>query len=241
MTATATARDLADAGWGVMWDMDGTLVDTEPYWIATEYELCAEYGGEWSEEHARNLVGFDLLDGGRYIREHGRVPLEPIEIVERLLEGVIARIQVDIPWRPGARELLADLNASGVPCALVTMSWRSFADPVLAALPEGSFAAAIVGDEVPEGRGKPHPEPYLLGAAALGLTPDRCVAIEDSPTGARSALAAGCATVLGVPNVASLDELAGSPGLVLRPTLAGLTAAELGRFVTDPTLAPVDG
>lgn len=204
--------------------MDGTLVDTEPYWIASEFELVAAHGGTWSEEHAHHLVGFDLLDGGRYIREHGNVPLEPVEIVDLLLDGVIRRITDVIPWRPGARELLSALNEAGVPCALVTMSWRNFADSVLAQLPSGSFAASITGDEVPAGRGKPQPDPYLLGAAALGLEPARCVAIEDSPTGARSALAARCGAVLGVPNVASLDQV---PGLMLRDTLAGLSPDDL--------------
>jgi HAD superfamily hydrolase (TIGR01509 family) len=220
--------DTVRNGWGVLWDMDGTLVDTEPYWIATEHELVESFGGTWSDAHAHHLVGFDLMEGGRYIAEHGPVPLEPIEIVERLLDGVIRRVREHIPWRPGAPELLADLKAAGVPCCLVTMSWRSFADPVLAALPADSFVTAITGDEVPTGRGKPHPEPYMMGAAALGLGPEHCVAIEDSPTGARSALAAGCGAVLGVPNVASL---AGVDGLVLRDTLEGLTVADLAELV----------
>ena len=214
--------------WGVLWDMDGTLVDTEPYWMATEHELVARYGGHWSEADAKHLIGFDLLDSGRYIRDHAGVPLEPIQIVEFLLDGVIRRIEDTIPWRPGARELLAELNAAGVPCALVTMSWRNFADAVLAALPDGSFTVSIAGDEVPEGRGKPHPEPYILGATALNLTPDRCVAIEDSPTGARSAVTAGCAAVIGVPNVASLD---GVDGIELRESLERVTIAELAAFV----------
>jgi HAD superfamily hydrolase (TIGR01509 family) len=223
----------ASPGWAVLWDMDGTLVDTEPYWIAAEFDVVEAAGGAWSMEHAHALVGCDLLEGGAYIREYGGIDLEPVEIVERLLDGVIARIQTAIPWRPGARELLADLNAAGVPCALVTMSWRRFADPVLAALPAGSFAASITGDEVPIGQGKPHPQPYQLGAAAVGLAPGRCVAIEDSPTGARSALGAGCAAVIGVPNVADLD---GIDGMLLRETLVGLTVADLARLVDPATV-----
>lgn len=215
---------LTDVGWGVLWDMDGTLVDTEPYWIASEYELVESFGGTWTDADAHHLVGFDLIDGARYIAERGGVPLEPVQIVERLLEGVSRRVREHIPWRPGAPELLADLGTAGVPCALVTMSYRNVAEPIVAALPAGSFVTAITGDEVPPGRGKPHPEPYMMGAAALGLRPEQCVAIEDSPTGARSALAAGCGAVVGVPNVASLD---GVDGLVRRDTLAGLTAADL--------------
>ncbi|MFD1948728.1 HAD family phosphatase [Nocardioides aestuarii] len=206
----------------MLWDMDGTLVDTEPYWIATEFELAERHGGTWSEEHALNLVGFDLLDSGRYIREHMGIDLEPAEIVEQLLDGVVARVEEEVPWRPGARELLADLNASGVPCALVTMSYRRFVAPVLAALPEATFDVVVTGDAV--SRGKPHPDPYLRAADELRLGPGECLAIEDSNTGARSAESAG-ATVLVVPNhVPVLD----GERRVFRDSLIGLAASDLG-------------
>src|SRR4051812_33103188 len=146
--------------------MDGTLVDTEPYWIEVEYALVEQYGGTWSVEHALNLVGNDLLLSGEYIREHGGVPLPAEEIVERLLDGVIARIQDQVPWRDGAVELLGALKHAGVPCGLVTMSYERFVAPVLAALPEGSFATVVTGDNVTVG--KPHPEPYLAAARLLG-------------------------------------------------------------------------
>jgi len=210
--------------------MDGTLVDTEPYWIEAEYALVEEHGGTWSLEHALNLVGSDLLASGAYIREHGGVDLEPAEIVERLLDGVIARILQSVPWRPGAVELLAELRAAGVPCALVTMSYERFVAPVLAALPEGSFATVVTGDAVTVG--KPHPEPYLTAAAVLGVDPSECVAIEDSNTGAKSAESAGC-TVLVVPNhVPVLD----GERRVFRDTLVGLDVAALAEFAApgDP-------
>ena len=209
----------------VLWDMDGTLVDTEPYWIETEFALVEEYGGTWSTEHALNLVGNDLLVSGAYIREHGGVPLTPEQIVDRLLDGVVARIRERVPWRPGAVELLAALVADGVPCALVTMSWQRFVEPVLAVLPPGSFATVVTGDRVSVG--KPHPEPYLTAAAELGVAPARCVAIEDSNTGAKSAEAAGC-TVLVVPNHVPVLE---GERRVFRDSLEGLTPADLGRLV----------
>ncbi|MDJ0771142.1 MAG: HAD-IA family hydrolase [Ilumatobacter sp.] len=216
----------------VLWDMDGTLVDTEPYWFAAERDLVEEFGNEWPDHHAHAMVGFDLLDAAAYMQEHGGVELSRHEIVDRLLDGVIARLHRRIPWRPGARELLAELNAEGVPCALVTMSWRRFVDPVLAALPEGSFVAAITGDEVPEGMGKPHPEPYRLGAEACGTDPFDCIAIEDSPTGLRSARRAGC-HVIGVPNV---KELSPGRGIAVVDTLEGVGAHDL-RALVDEQLA----
>jgi HAD superfamily hydrolase (TIGR01509 family) len=181
----------------VLWDMDGTLVDTEPYWIAAEFELAERHGGTWSHQHALNLVGNDLLVSGRYIREHMGIDLEPAEIVEELLASVTAQVERAVPWRPGALDLLAGLGERGIPCALVTMSWRSFVAPVLAALPTGTFDAVVTGDVV--SRGKPHPEPYLTATRHLEVHPADCLAIEDSNTGARSAEAAGC-TVVVVPH-----------------------------------------
>ncbi len=197
-------------------DMDGTLVDTEPYWIATEFELAERHGGTWSQEHALNLVGNDLLESGRYIREHMGIDLEPAEIVEELLDGVVARVEHEVPWRPGARELLLELSEAGVPCALVTMSYRRFVDPVLRRLPRDTFAAVVTGDVVTQG--KPHPEPYRRAAADLGVAPGECLAIEDSNTGARSAVAAGC-PVLCVPH--HVPVLAG-PGRVFADSLVDI-------------------
>lgn len=205
----------------VLWDMDGTLVDTEPYWFATEFELVAEFGGTWTDADAHSLVGFDLLASAHELRTRGGVELEPVPLVERLLDGVIARVAEELPWRPGAPELLGQCVAAGIPCVLVTMSWRRLADALIASAPTGSFAASVAGDEV--SNGKPHPEPYLAAAATLGVDPTQCVAIEDSPTGVASALAAGCAT-LGVPHVV---PVAAAPGLTLVDSLVGLGVPDL--------------
>jgi HAD superfamily hydrolase (TIGR01509 family) len=210
----------------VLWDMDGTLVDTEPYWITAEFALAERHGGKWTDEHALNLVGNDLLDSARYIREHMGIDLEPAEIIEQLLDTVVARVEQSVPWRPGAVELLTDLRGVGVPCGLVTMSYLSFAAPILASLPSETFSAIVTGDTVSQG--KPHPEPYLKAAAQLGVEPAACLAIEDSNTGARSAEAAGC-TVLCVPNHVPILE---GDRRVFRETLVGVTAASLPGLAT---------
>ncbi len=211
----------------VLWDMDGTLVDTEPYWIEAEFDLADKFGGSWTREHAMNLVGHDLLDSGRYIREHMGIDLEPSVIVEELLDRVIEHIRREVPWRPGAVELLSDLNRLGVPCALVTMSYKRFVAPILSALPEGAFRSVVTGDAVSQG--KPHPEPYLKAARNLGVDPGECLAIEDSNTGARSAVAAGC-TVLVVPN--HVPVLPGERR-VFRDSLADVSAAGLLMLVSS--------
>ncbi|MGB0113259.1 MAG: HAD family phosphatase [Ilumatobacteraceae bacterium] len=208
----------------VLWDMDGTLVDTEPYWIASEHQLVADHGDTWSDADAHSLVGFDLLDAAHQLRLRGGVTLDAHDIVAYLLDSVIRRVGDDLPWRPGAPELLADCVGAGLPNVMVTMSWRSLADAVIAAAPAGSFTTSITGDEVTNG--KPDPEPYLAAAAALGLDPSNCLAIEDSPTGVASALAAGCAT-LGVPHVVTVPP---APGLTLLDSLAGLGVADLRRI-----------
>ena len=96
----------------VLWDMDGTLVDTEPYWIECEHAMAAKYGGEWTDADAMAMVGNNLVDSGRYMKERWGVDRTPEEIVEELLDGVVEMVQSDVPWRPGARELLAELTES---------------------------------------------------------------------------------------------------------------------------------
>lgn len=204
----------------VLWDLDGTLIDSEPYWMAEETALVESYGGVWTEELAAKLVGSALLDSADFIRANSLVTMEPYDIVETLQAGVVRRLGKRIPWRPGARELLAALREAEVPCALVTMSWRPMVDAVVAQLP-GMFAATLSGDEVTNG--KPHPEPYLLGAQALGVPIEDCIAIEDSETGVASAYASGAATIA-VPLVVDPKS---RPGLAKIPTLAGLTPSDL--------------
>ena len=208
----------------VLWDMDGTLVDTEPYWMAAEHALVEDHGGVWTDEHAHQLVGNDLLVSADYIRAHSPVDLTSLEVVNELLASVVASVKDHVPWRPGARELLESLVAQGVPCALVTMSWESLATAVVSNLPKGSFTAVVTGDAVQHG--KPHPEPYLSAARLLGVDPGACVAIEDSPPGVASAVAAGIPTIA-VPHHVEVPETVGA---VRVSTLAGLTPPDLLRL-----------
>jgi HAD superfamily hydrolase (TIGR01509 family) len=209
----------------VLWDLDGTLVDTEPYWIATEFALAAEHGATWSREHALELVGNDLVSSGRYIREVMGLDLTPEEIVEYLLDGVVAQVAEAVPWRDGAVELLAALREADVPCGLVTMSYQRFVAPIVAALPPETFRVIVTGDQV--ARGKPDPEAYLTAAAALGLPPGECVAIEDSNTGATSAETAGCPVLV----VENHVTVAPGPRRTFASSLTGVTVESLAGIV----------
>lgn len=206
---------------GVLWDMDGTLIDSEPLWVEAEHAMLARSGIELTPETKDRLVGIGLWDAAEHFRELG-VELSADDIVAEWVAHVSLRLGETVPrWRPGAPELLLSLRDAGIPCAMVTMSVRSLAEQVVSMLPEGLFAAIVAGDEVDHA--KPHPDPYLRGAAAIGAPIERCLAFEDSPTGMRSAHASGAVTI-GVPN---LVPLGGAPSHALWPSLAGRDAAGL--------------
>jgi HAD superfamily hydrolase (TIGR01509 family) len=204
----------------VLWDMDGTLVDTEPAWMAAEARLLAGFGRSWSREQAFALVGSGLEDAALVLQANG-AELGVPEIIETLTDLVIERLAGRVPWRPGALELLSELREAGVPTALVTMSIRRMADAVAAAIPFTAFDVIVSGSDV--AHQKPHPDPYLRAARHLGIDVSRAVAIEDSPPGLASAVAAGAATI-GVPHVVPLPE---GDAWTLWPSLAGRSVAHL--------------
>ncbi|EYR64622.1 hydrolase [Actinotalea ferrariae CF5-4] len=207
----------------VLWDMDGTLVDTEPCWMAAERELVRRHGGTWGQEDAEAIVGMPLTVGAARLQAAG-VDLPVPEIVERMLDHVIATLDDHADWQPGALDLLVALQEAGVPCALVTMSYRRLAEAVLQQAPAGAFTVLVTGDEVTHG--KPHPEPFLAAAAALGVDVTACVAIEDSPPGIGSALASGART-LGVQHIVPVEP---RPGLSRVASLADVSLADLARL-----------
>jgi HAD superfamily hydrolase (TIGR01509 family) len=185
----------------VLFDMDGTLVDTEPYWMEAETDLITSWGGTWTQEDALSLVGNGLMDSALILRSRG-VDLAPEAIIDLLTDRVLERIDEHVPWREGARELLAEVRAAGIPTALVTMSISRMAHRIVAAMPEGSFDVIVPGDGIPA---KPLPDPYLIAAERLGVDVRDAVAIEDSEPGVASAVAAG-ATTIAMPMHIALPE-----------------------------------
>lgn len=216
---------------GVLWDMDGTIVDTEPYWIRAEKELVESYGGTWTTEQATALVG-QALEYSAALLQRAGVGLDIRTIIDHLTQRVAADVRAAIPWRPGARELLFALREGNIPCAMVTMSETLLAGEVVAHLPPGTFSHVVTGDRV--SAGKPDPEAYQLGFDLLamdhpGLRKDRVIAVEDSLPGVTSALAAGLVT-LAVPHFLALPP---DRRRTDWDSLEGRTPADLAALLPD--------
>ncbi|WP_439691599.1 HAD family hydrolase [Curtobacterium sp. SP.BCo] len=228
MTAQHPDRVLPAA---VLWDMDGTIIDTEPIWQQSQVELTERYGVVWTHEDGLALVGSGLERSGEILRDKG-VDMEVEEIIQWMTEYVMVRLRAgDLPWRPGARELIEELHGRGIPTALVTMSRRKMALVAADALGERGFRVVVAGDDVE--RPKPFPDAYLAAAAALGVEATACVAIEDSATGVASAVASGAVTVA-VEHIVPLSDITG--GDVHLTTLADVDVDRLVEL-TGPALA----
>jgi len=209
----------------VLFDMDGTIIDSEPYWMASEQALAAEHNGNWTAKDGLDIIGMDLDESSKVIKDRANIPLEPDEIKNRLTNDVQSKLAKVVPWRPGAQELLLDLRRHNVKTALVTMALHRMAQQVVDAIPFDAFDVIVAGDDVT--RGKPHPEAYEKAAALLGFEPKNCIAFEDSITGLTSAEAAGTYAI-GIPNII---EIPAKPGRVIWPTLEGVTFKQLRKLI----------
>lgn len=203
----------------VLWDMDGTLIDSEPYWIAAETELADRFGVDWTHADGLALVGNPLALSAQILRDRG-VDLAPADIIDYLIVRVTEQVRAHTPWMDDARGLLDRVVAAGIPCALVTMSYAPLATALVSRIPD-AFAVVVTGDQV--AHGKPHPEAYLTAAERLGVPIERCIAIEDSPAGVGSAYAAGATTI----GVRRLTPLTARPGLSRVRSLDAVTVDTL--------------
>ena len=174
----------------VLWDLDGTIVDSEPYWLLSEQRLVEEFGGTWSEADGFALIGAGLTNAAEHLQKCG-VDMPVDAIVKRMVDEVDEMNAKQVPWRPGALELIRSIHDAGIPQVIVTMSYRTTAQFVADEV--GLFAGVICGEDVTHS--KPHPEPYQMGAALVGASPRDCVALEDSIPGNESAVAAGAVTI----------------------------------------------
>jgi HAD superfamily hydrolase (TIGR01509 family) len=208
----------------VLFDLDGTLIDSEPYWMQSERELAEEHKISWTQEDGDKLIGLNLYDSSRIIKEQLGSELHQEEIIDRLTDGVNRQLARSVPWRPGAEALLKELRRKKVKTALVTMSMRRTALQVVQSIPFDAFDVVVAGDDVVHG--KPHAEPYVKAATLLGVKPEDCVAFEDSITGLLSAEAAKTKAI-GIPNMMIIPE---HEGRILWTTLEGVTLKQLRKL-----------
>jgi HAD superfamily hydrolase (TIGR01509 family) len=209
----------------VLFDMDGLLVDSEPLWFEVECSVMARLDGRWSESDQQALIGGSLPRTVAYLLERAGRPASAEEVGRWLVDGMTSLLKSrKLRVLPGARELLAEVDAAGIACALVTSSERPIMEAVLRQL-DVTFSATVCADDVT--RGKPAPEPYLRAASLLGADPRCCVALEDSPNGVASAEAAGCRTVA----VPSLVPIGDRPGRVVARSLSQVDLAMLRGLV----------
>jgi len=185
----------------VLFDMDGTLVDTEGLWLQAVREVAGALGVTLTGDDTPHVLGRTVEDVTAHLRT--LAPVSPPGLPHHLTEAFAGHLRQGFRVVPGARELLGELSAAPVPTALVSASPRSIVDLVLPRLGH-RFDEVVADGDTP--RGKPYPDPYLEAAERLGVDPRRCVAVEDSPTGIAAATAAGC-------RVTVVDSQVGLPKL----------------------------
>ena len=188
---------------GVFFDMDGLLVDSEPLWLISETQMMAEYGYQWLESDQAACLGGPLDRVGDYMsgliggKRDGHSLM--LEIIDRMVE----KFKGDLPFMPGAIELINDLRAHGIPLTLVSASPRSLVDAALSNFEENPFVRSISSNDVKVS--KPDPEGYLLAAASGGHDISNSLVLEDSLTGVTAANASG-AWVLAVPHLVPIEK-----------------------------------
>ena len=235
MRASASGPNVSNGPGGpggpsaVLLDMDGTLVDSEHLWLRAEEDVMDQRGSSWTPEDQAHCLGGPLERVAAYMAgkaktAHDDTIHSPDEVGSMLLESIEAYMRSEpLVWRPGAAQFLRSCLAGQLPTALVTASWArlvaALSDRIELEFGLDPFDVVIAGDHVVNS--KPHPEPYLAAAAALGVQPVDCLAIEDSPTGVCSAIAAGC-TVVAVPHIAAVDDIvSGADRAVVVSSLEG--------------------
>jgi HAD superfamily hydrolase (TIGR01509 family) len=207
---------------GVIFDLDGVLLDSEHVWDEVREQLARERGGRWHERAQREMMGMSSLEWSRYMHDEIGVPEPPEEISAEVVRRLEALYREQLPAMPGAREAVERLAAHW-PLALASSSNRELIVLALELLGVADrFQATVSSEEV--ARGKPAPDVYLEAARRLSVDPARAAAVEDSHNGIRAAKAAGMRAIA-IPNrrFPPGDDALAEADLVLE-TLAGLTA-----------------
>ena len=205
----------------VLFDMDGTLINSEPYWLIAERSLMARYDHTWTDEDQAHCIGGPLPKVGAYMSQLAHGADDPSYFETELVRLVADQFMHGLEFMPGAEELVYDLAAAGIPMALVSASPRLLVDSALALLPTGTFVTSISSHDVKVS--KPDPESYVKAAAHLNVEITNCLVLEDSKTGIDAGLASG-AVVIGIPHIITYPP---SPRLHIRRDLIGLATDDL--------------
>ncbi|MFE7190808.1 HAD family hydrolase [Kitasatospora sp. NPDC057541] len=213
----------------VLFDMDGTLVDTEQLWWQAAAELADELHHSLTAADAPEVLGQAIEHTAAHLHRVSGTSLSESELATRLGDSFAGKVAAETVPRPGALALLASLRDARVPTALVSASPRRVVDMVLGSIGRDWFAVTLAAEDTP--RTKPAPDPYLAAASLLGLDPATCVAVEDTPTGVASATAAGCA-VLAVPS--SDVPIPDGSRVTLLDSLEHADLALLGKLTAAP-------
>ncbi|MET0340653.1 MAG: HAD-IA family hydrolase [Polyangiales bacterium] len=212
----------------VIFDLDGTLLDSEPLYTEAAVRVCARHGATFTYAIKRAVMGGDSLRGATIVVETLGLPITPeAYLAER--EVVLRSLLPTLAPIAHAPALLAGLRTCGVPMAIATSGHRAITEAKLAHQPFlRDVTVRVCGDDPRLVRGKPAPDIFLLAAEALGADPSRCVVLEDSVLGVRAAVAAGMTTVALVDPRYGFgeDEFAGAAQVVRG--LDAITAASLG-------------
>lgn len=188
----------------ILWDLDGTLIDSEPWWAAAEQAYAAHHGGHWSPADAAACVGRPLEVTAQRLQATCRIDVPVPEICGELVAMMAATALAQPPrFQPGARELAEEVHRAGMLQAVVTLSQGEYVQALAAHLPW--FQQIITGDCV--NTPKPDPAAYLLAMECLGVNPSECVVMEDSATGIAAGYASGALTVALETTGTSLDDL----------------------------------
>ncbi|HEY6593402.1 MAG TPA: HAD family phosphatase [Asanoa sp.] len=178
---------------GVVFDMDGVIVDSEPLWVRARKQLVREAGGRWIPEAETAMMGVSSDQWSVYMRDELGLDLTPARIRDEVIGRMVALYRAEVPLLPGAGAAVEALGRRW-PLAIASGSDRVLLDTVLTASGlAGRFAVTVSGEDVAEG--KPSPQIYLEACRRLGTNPARCVAVEDSAYGILSASAAGMKVV----------------------------------------------
>jgi HAD superfamily hydrolase (TIGR01509 family) len=187
----------------ILFDMDGTLVDSEPLWFQAEKQVMAEVGSTWEQSDQINCLGGPMEKTERYMQERSG-NIKPFGYFsERLNDVMDEKLKHELKLMPSALEILLDCKSAQIPMALVTASTGRQMRAVLERFPTGIFASTVSKDDVEHS--KPDPAPYKLAANQLGVDIERCLVLEDSITGVQSGLRAG-AQVIGIPHLVQMQS-----------------------------------